>query len=226
MRTLVLSSICLIAVACAGQAPSLDKAKIETVQQGIVRPTKPTIVYVEPFDLGATVVTPNHGLLTHHSVLLGDRASADPESHAAQLGDLLTRAVLEQLTRDGLSARRFTPGSPLPHEGWLVSGKVLTVDEGNRLRRAVIGFGQGASDAQLYVAVSDLTRSDSPPFTELDVDSSTGKAPGAVVTLNPYVAAAKYVLAKNPSEKDMQRAGVAIGDALAKAADNAPTAAR
>ena len=96
------------------------------------------------------------------------------------------------------------------------------MDAGNRLRRAAVGFGQGASDAQLYVAVSDLTQTNSPPFTELNVDSSTGNAPGAIVTLNPYVAAAKYVLAKNPSEKDIQRAGVAIADALARAANNAP----
>src|SRR5262249_1015166 len=148
--------------------------------------------------------------------------STDPETHAAQLGDLLTRTVIQQLSKDGLSAQRFTAGSPLPHQGWLVSGKVLTVDEGNRLRRAVIGFGQGASDAQLYVAVSDLTQTNSPPFTELNVDSSTGNAPGAIGTLNPYVGAAKYVLAKNPSEKDIQRAGVAIADALARAANNAP----
>ena len=221
MRTFTSSLLCVLLLGCAGTDLSLDKAKIQTVQQSPSRPVKPAVVYVEPFDLGGTVMTPNHGLLSHHPSLLGG-GTADAETRSAQLGDLLTRTVLQQLTKDGLSARRVVPGSPLPHQGWLVSGKVLTVDEGNRLRRAVIGFGQGASDAQLYVAVSDLTKTDSPPFTELNVDSSTGNAPGAIVTLNPYVAAAKFVLAKNPSEKDVQRAGVAIADALAKAAENAP----
>src|SRR5262249_1623230 len=195
---------------------------IETVQRPSTRPVKPAIVYVEPFDLGGTVVTPNHGLLTHHRSLLLSSGSDDPATHAAQLREVLTRAVPEQPRRDGLPAQRFTPGTSLPQRGWLVGGKVLAVDEGNRLRRAMIGFGQGASDAQLYVAVSDLTQTNSPPFTELNVDSSTGKAPGAVVTLNPYVAAAKFVLAKNPSEKDMQRAGAAIADEVKNAADNDP----
>ena len=222
MRALVASSFFFLLIGCAGPSLSLDKARIETLQQPSTQPVKPAIVYVEPFDLGGTVVTPNHALLTQHRSLLLNGSSDAAATHAAQLSDVLTRAVLEQLTRDGLPAQRFTPGGPLPNRGWLVAGKVLTVDEGNRLRRAVIGFGQGASDAQLYVAVSDLTKTESPPFTELDVDSSTGKAPGAVVTLNPYVAAAKFVLAKNPSEKDMQRAGAAIADAVKRAADNAP----
>jgi Domain of unknown function (DUF4410) len=226
MRTFLLSSVCLLMMIGCAEAPSFDKAKIQMVQQATTRPVKPAVVYVEPFDLGATLMTPNQHPLSRLGVEFParpwDADSADAATHLAQLSELLTKTVLDQLAKDGVTAQRFSPDDPLPRQGWLVSGKVLEVDEGNRLRRAMIGFGQGASDAQLYVAVSDLTQNNSPPFSELKVDSSTGNAPGAVVTMNPYVAAAKMVLARNPSEKDIQRAGVAIADRLKEAMDKAP----
>ncbi len=46
------------------------------------------------------------------------------------------------------------------------------------------------------------------------------KMPGAVVTMNPYVAGAKFVLEKNASEKDVVQSAKKIAEAIKKASDD------
>ena len=40
--------------------------------------------------------------------------------------------------------------------------------------------------------------------------------PGAVVTMNPYVAAAKFVMEKNASEKDVKKTAAQIAEEIVK----------
>lgn len=101
-------------------------------------------------------------------------------------------------------------GMPQPTRGWVINGSFLEVDEGNRLRRAVIGFGSGATDMEIEVDVTDLSSHPNTPFLILSSSGSSGKRPGAAVTLNPYVAAAKFVLAKNATGKDVTNAAADI----------------
>jgi hypothetical protein len=81
-----------------------------------------------------------------------------------------------------------------PTSGWLVRGVVTELDQGHQLRRAMVGFGAGTSELQLWVGVTDLARNLDAPFYTLVASDSSGKMPGAIVKLNPYVAATKFVM--------------------------------
>jgi len=48
MRTFISSLLCVLLAGCSGPNLSLDKARIQTVQQSPIRPVKPAVVYVEP----------------------------------------------------------------------------------------------------------------------------------------------------------------------------------
>jgi hypothetical protein len=72
------------------------------------------------------------------------------------------------------------------------------------MRRAVIGFGAGASKMDLYVAVNDLAHPDQPLYNASESGDS-GKKVGAAITMNPYVAAAKFVMEKNAPEKTIKK---------------------
>ena len=50
------------------------------------------------------------------------------------------------------------------------------------------------------------------PILRFGTQADSGKMPGAVVTMNPYVAAAKFVLGKNATTHDVQ----AMGEEIAK----------
>ncbi|HLX27541.1 MAG TPA: DUF4410 domain-containing protein [Casimicrobiaceae bacterium] len=182
----------------------------------------PSMIYVENFDLGETVVKSDPGTLTGRPRLIQFRRQ-NPAEELHELSDLLANSLVDDLNRKKLPAQRLVAGAPLPMHGWLVRGAFLEVASGNRLQKAVIGFGAGNSDAQLYVGVTDLG---APPgkqdLLDFNVDSAGNKAPGGgiatIVTRTPYGMAAKFVLERNASEKDIKRAAQTLADKLEKLA--------
>jgi Domain of unknown function (DUF4410) len=68
---------------------------------------------------------------------------------------------------------------------------------------ALIGFGSGSAKMELYVTLSDLTSAQKPLYNAAQEDNS-GKRPGAASTLNPYAAAAKFVMEKKCPEKNCE----------------------
>ena len=55
----------------------------------------------------------------------------------------MSRALVQDLGRAGLNARRLRPDQAMPASGWLVRGVFTEVDPGSQLRRAVIGYNLG-----------------------------------------------------------------------------------
>jgi len=178
------------------------------------------MIYVENFDLGETVVKSDPGTLTGRPRLIHFRRE-DPAEELHALSDLLANSLVADLNSKHLPAQRLAADAPKPLRGWLVRGAFLEVVNGNRLQKAVLGFGAGNSDAQLYVAVSDLG---APPgrqdLLDFDVTAAGNKAPGGgvvtAVTHTPYGMAAKFVLERDASEKDIERAAETLAYRLEK----------
>ena len=184
---------------------------------------QPQMIYVQDFALEAQAVKTDEGLRDRHlrPRLPSVRPHVSPEQHARQLVNLMAESLVEELTTSGFSARRLPPGSGVPFDGWVVSGVFTEVDEGKRLRRAAIGFGSGSSEMEVQVMVSDQGRSPSEPFLVIGTIKDPGRMPGAVITKNPYVAAAKFVVDKNPSDKDVKKAARAIAAEMRRFCDSA-----
>jgi Domain of unknown function (DUF4410) len=129
-------------------------------------------------------------------VLLSDHRELRPKSalRERELTKLMSSALVNDLTRDGLNAQFLPSSELLPSEGWLVRGAFVQVDEGNRLRRAFIGFGSGATRLRVIVWVSELGHGSSGPFCALDTSTHSSRTPGAALSLDPYVGAARFVI--------------------------------
>jgi len=140
----------------------------------------------------------------------------DPEEKAARLVELLSTSLVSDLRNMSIPAKRLYRGQSLPDRGWLVEGEFLEADEGNRLRRAAVGFGVGATEMLVEVGIVDLKSGGRDPFVTFGTGSGSGKGPGAVVFRNPYVAAAKFVLSKKASERDVKKTARRIADVLAR----------
>jgi len=196
-----------------GTVPSGDQAA-----QQLQPTTRPGMVYVTDFALDVSDVKEESGLVGRRGLLRGEllkrrgplRQEEDPTATAATLVDLLAQSITQSLNDRSVPAMRLPQGESPPISGWIVRGQFLEVDEGNRLKRAVIGFGAGASDMQLQIDVSDLGSHPDSPFLTFGAETGSGKKPGAIITMNPYVAAAKFVLSKNAPEKDVKHAGAKI----------------
>jgi hypothetical protein len=98
-----------------------------------------------------------------------------------------------------------------------VRGIYTRVQEGNRIERALIGFGKGQTDVQVIARVDDLSQGELKPFYEIETDASSGSKPGAAPTLvlSPYGAAARFVMAGTDLEKNVKQTASQIAEQVA-----------
>lgn len=180
------------------------------------------IVYVSDFDLDVANVTPDsgpgqrvrrlRGLLPSGPGPLGK--DKNPQDHARDIVNEMADALTADLKKGGVDARRIAPGQPLPATGWQVRGVFLSVDDGNRLRRAMVGFGAGQNDIQVAVSCDSLGTADLPPLYQAVEEADSNGKPGAMIKLNPYVIAAKFVMAGGDEKKTIKKTAQQISDSV------------
>ncbi|MBU6508382.1 MAG: DUF4410 domain-containing protein [Alphaproteobacteria bacterium] len=210
-------SVLFAGVVVAGLA-ACGGAKV-TGTGAVAAPTAaPTTVYVTDFDLDASQVQQSGPGSLINRVRPGIIGSGPlgiartPEQQARDLVDLMANSIVDDLHKDGIAAERMAPGVPLPVSGWLVRGVFLQVDAGNRVRRAALGFGAGATDLQVATSIDQLGAAAPQPLYTVDTNAQSGKLPGAVVTLNPYVAAARFVMAGKDLDRNAKDTAAKIAD--------------
>lgn len=183
--------------------------------------TPPAIIVVYDFELDSVNVRSEPGLIPRPHLLgklLPGRSacnSDDPDACAAELRELISSTLVEDLRKKGLNAVRANPAEPLPAAGWLVRGVFTDVDTGNRVRRAVIGFGSGATQMQLVLGIDDLSHGVPQPMYQADASASSGKAPGGVVLLNPVAMGARFVMARKDVDKSAKKLAAQVADTIA-----------
>ncbi len=97
----------------------------------------------------------------------------------------VARALAEELVRGlrdlGFAVERKPRGTPIGSRQLLIDGIFLDVDEGNRLKRLVIGFGVGASkvDTEVHVQYGTEHRK----LLDFNTHADSGKMPGAAATM-------------------------------------------
>lgn len=219
MKTVARWTLGVIALAVAGtgcgEAPTKAKdtaaggVTVQRERQIGAQPTKPPQkVYVQDFQLDHEKIAADEGLRGRVRPLqllprlpFGD----DPEQKAKQFVAAMSEGLVTHLGEAGVPAQRLATGALLPKEGWLVRGVFTEVNEGSRMQRAIIGFGKGETGMEVQVSVSNLAGNPDAPFIIFGTVKEPGHMPGAVVTLNPFVAAAKFAIQKNASERDVEQ---------------------
>lgn len=189
---------------------------------------KPVVVYVADFEIG--VVKHEDGILSGRPGpvgRIGQRlygTSSDSAARAQQIVDLMANSLVKDLAKSGFNALRLPPGQSVPAAGWLVRGLFTEVEEGNRLRRAMIGFGEGQTDIQVVTTIADLSQGPPKPLYEIATDAASGNKPGAAPTLvlGPYGAAARFVMAGQDLDKNVRQTAAEIARQMTKHIQQAP----
>ena len=186
-------------------------------QEGGTAPNKPapfvfspasTPIYVSDFELDSGNFQAGQSMpraqQRPHIVNGPLRQSKDPETQAQNLVNLMATDIVKDLTKAGYRAQRLGATDAHPSDGVWVHGVFTELNEGSRMQRAVIGFGTGEAKMTLYVTMNDLSRPEQPLYTS-STSGDSGKRPGAAITMNPYAAAAKFVMEKNAPEKTINK---------------------
>lgn len=138
----------------------------------------------------------------------------DPVEDALGLAQSLSASLVAELNAKNIPTSRVSRFDQLASNGVLVQGEFLELDEGNNLKRAAIGFGSGAANMEIKVMVSRLPLGRDNSDVVFDAKSSSGKGPGGLLGIaicgNPYALAAKFVLSKRASQKDIQALALKI----------------
>ncbi|MGA7918315.1 MAG: DUF4410 domain-containing protein [Candidatus Acidiferrales bacterium] len=191
--------------------PSADFGKSTPAQSEAVGHSfvNGTIIYVSDFELDAQNLTVDKGGVIGQNrpgILERPRKKEqqDPEAQAKKMVNVMAENLVADLQKAGYKAQRLASGEAPPASGAWVHGVFTELDEGSRLHRAVLGFGSGEATMNLYVTLTDLAQPDKPLYSVSQDDASKNKM-GAVITMNPYVAAAKFVMEKNAPEKMVKK---------------------
>ncbi len=229
VRTALAVSACVAVFACSPREAKRELAGGATASGQEVldaASTPPREVYVADFTVEEGAIKPASGLVAEVGQLaaerprllggvgrVGGRLTSDTPTADAVV-DTLAASIMDGLNRQnlGIPAQRIPPGAPLPSNGWVVKGRLVSVDPGNRAERAVVGFGAGAATTEVTVEVDRLGPGTATPVLQFGTQADSGKLPGAAVTFNPYAAAAKFVLGKQATTRDVQ----AMGEEIAK----------
>ena len=98
-----------------------------------------------------------------------------------QLGDIVARELVKEILKLGMPAERAYTGPPPGIGDLLIKGEFISVDEGSRMKRMLIGFGAGSGELKTHVEGYQITAKGERWLGEGEVKTAGGKMPGMLV---------------------------------------------
>jgi hypothetical protein len=165
---------------------------------------RPARVLVYDPAVSAADVTENQSIIAQAFNSGGERAQREQDIGQQVAGAFATELV-DGINQLGLPAERAGRYAPAPPNALLVVSEFVNVDEGNRLRRLVVGFGAGASRVDTQVLVYRFVQGRPTKLLEFETHADSGHMPGAAVTMGAGAAA------QGGATAGMAAANVAVG---------------
>jgi hypothetical protein len=140
---------------------------------------KPDIVIVQPFAVAPDEVKMDRGLSAEmQQAMRGTSRSAQEQQAGQQVSEAIAHKLADHIRDLGLQAQVGTTAPAGATRPLIITGQLVSIDEGNRTERMVIGFGLGRSDvrARAQVHASGVPQ----PVLQIEVDAKSGLKPGVV----------------------------------------------
>jgi len=182
-----LAGICTVVffmVACA-------KTNIQkTSELDMLGMPKPTTVLIYNFSVDPQAVQQNSSPL---SKLVRSFENDNETVEKLKLGNEVAEAMAKELTQKilamGLNPQRADQSSAVVPGSILITGQIIKIDEGNSIRRNVIGLGAGQSSLDATISVLAPSASGNKALITFNAHADSGNKPGALV-MGPAGAAA------------------------------------
>ncbi len=122
--------------------------------------------------------------------LQGLSADAERQKVAHAVARALAERLVIKVQALGLPAELATGSVPATAARTVaISGQFLSIDEGSRAERVVIGLGAGRSDVRTAVQVAELFAGGRRLLDQFEIDAKSGMKPGAAETMGVGAAA-------------------------------------
>lgn len=159
---------------------------------------RPAAVIVQDFTVDPSLVQVDQGAAARlHRSLAGTPVSTEQAQDAEAVRHAIADALTQEITQMGLPA--YNGLDQLPTTPYVeVRGQVKSIDEGNKTRRAVVGFGAGKSIVSVVAEVVYITPGSAPQLLQsYAASSNSGHMPGLGVGAASAVAGHIGVAAAN-----------------------------
>jgi hypothetical protein len=100
-----------------------------------------------------------------------------------QVADALARHLVTQIQALGFPANRAVGTTPVTGNILAIKGQFISIDEGNRTERVVIGLGLGRTDVKAMIQVYDYDNGAQTLACQFETDAKSGRKPGMAETM-------------------------------------------
>jgi Domain of unknown function (DUF4410) len=119
---------------------------------------KPQLIVVHDFAVSATDVALDRGLVARFRQAVSLTPQEEQRLKVEQeVSRVLTTHLVKELGSLGIPVQPASGAPPIAGPTLSIEGQILSIDEGNRTQRMVIGFGAGASEVRSLVQVYETT---------------------------------------------------------------------
>jgi len=174
----MLLSFVIIAAGCAG-------AKVtEQSSSAPISNARPSAVVIYPLAVSPSEVTMNQGIFQRAYVAMSGTNQTDQQIQLAdQTAQNVCVQVAANLTSKGITTTCLSRGTPPTGSNVLIiDGNFTDINEGNRLRRMVIGLGAGQSTLDTVVQAYQKTDEGTQQVMDFTTHADSGYMPGVGVT--------------------------------------------
>jgi hypothetical protein len=184
---LIFLALAVTLAGCAGATITPESSAPPSTAAGAARPAR---IVVNDFKFSASQVSENSAigarLMNGFSSTPADQRQ---DAIGKQAAEALAAEIAKQLGDLGFTVVRGGANTQVADGDLVIDGEFLKVDEGNRLRRMVIGFGAGASKLDTQVNLFRVTEGTRQSLLQFTTHADSGKMPGAAVTMGAGAAA-------------------------------------
>lgn len=147
----------MVTLALAGVA-ACARTSVENVNVRAVGLPKPQLIVVHDFGVTPGDVALDSAIGARLTQMVQSTPASEQEVKVGrEVARIVRESLVKEISKLGIPAVSAATATPVVGPSLSIEGQFLSVDEGNRLRRMVVGFGAGASEVRTLVQVYETT---------------------------------------------------------------------
>jgi len=156
--------------------------QVKTVDDYSGKLARPDRIFVYDFAASPDDVDTTRGVISELQGLVSKKPRTKEEKAVGRhVANALAKELVKEIQSFGLSAERAAGTPPSSGNILEIEGQFLSIDEGNRAERVVIGFGLGRTDVKTNVQLYDITTTGRRSVEKFKTDAKSGRKPGMAV---------------------------------------------
>jgi len=150
-------SVVVMGLALAG-VTGCARTSVENVNVQAAGLPRPQLIIVHDFGVSPGDVSLDSAIGARITEMAKGTPEADEQLKVGrEVAKVVTENLVKEIRKLGIPAEPAATATPVAGPSLSIEGHFVSVDQGNRLRRMVVGFGAGASEVRTLVQVYETT---------------------------------------------------------------------